>query len=435
MKKRAFALMITAILLGAIALGTASGIDNCCFVDRHCTTDREWNDGFHAFHHNQCPAPAQSGTSGGGTAQIDNCCYVDRQCHSDQDWINGYHAYQNGQCGAPAQSPAPVSSQPAGGAPALVDNCCFVNRQCHTDQDWISGYHAYQNGQCQAPAQLPAPVSSQPAGGAPAHIDNCCNVDRQCSTDLEWRIGWHAYRTNRCGAAGQAQTVASSQPGGGVILRTATGAVVGYRNGRSFTPTTQPPIRAALGQTVSVTYHNCCQHHWHCNSEQDWNTGYDALQTHRSCLIPGMVSIVGEPGFVDYFIQRLDELKNRLPHRYDYVLNGLNKIQQSIYDDLIAGYINDDTGELVLSWTAPAANGWEKRMSAVLVHEACHVHRQTQGYKEEACTRAGLIREEVFCREIELAVAIELGAPPDVIEWVRGMVARTHNGEGIGECL
>jgi len=40
--------------------------------------------------------------------------------------------------------------------------------------------------------------------------------------------------------------------------------------------------------------------------------------------------------------------------------------------------------------------------------------------------------EEVVCREMELAVVIELGAPAHVIDGVSGMLARTRQGEGLG---
>lgn len=33
-------------------------------------------------------------------SDIDNCCFVDRQCTTEQEWIDGYWARQNGHCGA-----------------------------------------------------------------------------------------------------------------------------------------------------------------------------------------------------------------------------------------------------------------------------------------------------------------------------------------------
>ena len=35
---------------------------------------------------------------------VDNCCFVDRQCSSDADWTNGFWDFQNSQCAAPTQS-------------------------------------------------------------------------------------------------------------------------------------------------------------------------------------------------------------------------------------------------------------------------------------------------------------------------------------------
>lgn len=90
-------------------------------------------------------------------SNIDNCCFVDRICTSNQEWRDGYWAFQNNQCAAPASSPQQTLSQPVSSSPAQIDNCCFVDRQCNTDSEWTSGYWAYQNNQCAATAQSPAP--------------------------------------------------------------------------------------------------------------------------------------------------------------------------------------------------------------------------------------------------------------------------------------
>ena len=420
MKARVFAFILSAIVLGAAALaGSADDIDNCCFVDRQCSSDQEWNDGYWAFQNNQCPATAQSQPTGGAPAQVDNCCFVDRLCNSDQEWTDGYWAYQNNQCGAPSQTPA--SSQPTGGAPAQVDNCCFVDRQCSSDQEWNDGYWAYQNNQCSAP------TSSQPTGGAPSQIDNCCYVDRHCSTELDWISGYHAYQNHQCRVAGQSQTLASSQPaGGGVILRTASGIVYGRASGQSILPSTGRNNLPGLGRIVS--YNNCCHLHWQCNSDQDWAAGYQAFQNDGQCALPGLVSIVGDPDFVDFYTQRLDQLRTRLPHRYNYVLAGLDKIEMNwmnLADNVIYRWRT-----FVDNWNGRPDAAWDSRMSAVLVHEACHVHRLDAGYgfytASRPCDPAASIREEIICREMELAVVTELGAEPHVIEWARGMVADTR---------
>ena len=309
--------------------------------------------------------PSQGQTA----SDIDNCCFVDRQCSSDQEWTDGYWAYQNGQCPAPAQSQTPTSSQPVSGVPAQIDNCCFVDRQCHTDQDWTDGYWAFQNNQCSAPGQSPASASSQPAS---------------------WRI-------------------------------------IGSVSGRTILPSTRPTIHPAIGQIIS--FDNCCEINWQCNGDQDWAEGYQAYQTNLHCALPGLISIVGDPDFVDYYEQRLDLLKNRLPHRYDYVFSGLDRIEQersnpwSTVDPFLRTFF--------VAWIdgAPAHTRSEIRESAVLVHEACHVHRRDAGHaRVSTCDHEAFTREEVICRELELEVLIELDAEPDIIEWGRDMVARTRAG-------
>ncbi len=314
-----------------------------------------------------------------------------------------------------------VSQQGTSAETANIDNCCFVDRQCQTDQDWAEGYYAFQNNQCGAPQQMGVPTSTQRSSGAPAQIDNCCFVDRQCTSDLEWAEGYHAFQNNQCRAPGQTGAAASSRSAGALII--------GSISGLSILPSTSYTLRPALGQTIS--FDNCCELNWQCNSERDWAEGYGAFQNNFQCALPGeVISIVGDPDFVDYLAQRLDQLRNRLPHRYSYVLSGLDKIQQAP-DDLLAGHVDDIGRIFYVPWTGPRVDGWEKRLSAVLVHEACHVHRYAAGYSWNGCDPEAIIREETICREMELAVVIELDAPTDVIEWVRGMVARTRTGENL----
>ena len=50
---------------------------------------------------------------------IDNCCFVNRLCQSDREWVEGYWAYQRNECPAPTQ---PGSSSPrAAGHPTIID--------------------------------------------------------------------------------------------------------------------------------------------------------------------------------------------------------------------------------------------------------------------------------------------------------------------------
>ena len=98
--------------------------------------------------HTRVDAPATAAQP----ANIDNCCFVDRQCSSDHEWTAGYWAFQNGHCAAPVQSQSPAPAQSSSGsAPANVDNCCFIGWNCSSDQDWQAGYHAYQTNQCKHP--------------------------------------------------------------------------------------------------------------------------------------------------------------------------------------------------------------------------------------------------------------------------------------------
>ncbi len=108
---------------------------------------------------------------------IDNCCFVDRQCSTADEWTDGYWAFQRGQCPAPtqpaiSQPQAPLSPQPTSGRPQPlrpesviaqlpysltdwsrvnapgVDNCCQIGWDCQNDTEWQRGYHVYQASQC-----------------------------------------------------------------------------------------------------------------------------------------------------------------------------------------------------------------------------------------------------------------------------------------------
>lgn len=119
MTAKTFALIIVSLMLCAVSSAQENAIiDNCCFVNRQCATNQEWEAGWHAFQRNECPAsqpaaPTSAPVSAPAGQLIDNCCYVDRQCQSDAEWVNGYWAYQNGQCAAaPAQTSAVTPTRP-----------------------------------------------------------------------------------------------------------------------------------------------------------------------------------------------------------------------------------------------------------------------------------------------------------------------------------
>ena len=204
MKTRLVVIVIAVLTLCGVA---SAQIDNCCFVDRQCSSDQEWTNGYWAFQNGQCAAPAPSGQPANSSAPVDNCCFVDRQCQSDQEWIAGYWAYQNGQCAAPAQLQPATQTQPVASTPATVNNCCFVDRQCHSDQEWTDGYWAFQNNQCGAPEE----TRSQSAISVPTTGGNCCSLGWQCYDEDDRAHGYWAYQINQC--AGLPQTSAVSLTG------------------------------------------------------------------------------------------------------------------------------------------------------------------------------------------------------------------------------
>ena len=60
-------------------------------------------------------SPAEAVPNQQQRSNIDNCCFVNRQCHSDREWLDGYWAYQRKECPAqpqPGSSAAPTSGHP-----------------------------------------------------------------------------------------------------------------------------------------------------------------------------------------------------------------------------------------------------------------------------------------------------------------------------------
>ena len=81
---------------------------------------------------------------------IDNCCFVNRQCQTDREWVNGYWAFQRNECPVSTTTTEPTTSQPITQTRSQVDNCCFTGWQCSGDDEWVRGYWAYRNNQCEA---------------------------------------------------------------------------------------------------------------------------------------------------------------------------------------------------------------------------------------------------------------------------------------------
>ena len=82
------------------------------------------------------------------SSDIDNCCFVDRQCTNDQEWTDGYWAMQNNQCGTPTPQVS-IVAPPITTVTSDVDNCCHLGWSCQTDHEWERGFWNYQVGQCE----------------------------------------------------------------------------------------------------------------------------------------------------------------------------------------------------------------------------------------------------------------------------------------------
>ena len=211
-------LLLTLMALLLLSTPISAEIDNCCFVGRQCDADRDWVNGYWAYQNNQCAAPSQqqqarssqSQPQTGTSAAVDNCCFVDRLCTTGEDWVNGYWAYQYNQCAAPSQQQQARSSQPQvqTETSAAVDNCCFVDRLCTTGEEWVSGYWAYQNNQCSAPSrqQQPRSSQSQPQTKTSEAVNNCCFIGWLCDADEEWTSGYFAFQHDQCEAPSQWQS-------------------------------------------------------------------------------------------------------------------------------------------------------------------------------------------------------------------------------------
>ena len=147
---------------------------------------------------------------------------------------------------------------------------------------------------------------------------------------------------------------------------------------------------------------------------------------------PGVI-IEGSAGFTAQMEAALDVLKDRTPHWYDYVDIGLNKIVQRLNVgpgvNVVARTFYLDYGD-----DPPVRSTAERHTiatAAILVHEACHVHRiQDAGFPYG--TNAEIIREERACVEVQLE-ALEamdiynkaLGAR----QWLREIIENIENPE------
>lgn len=317
-------------------------------------------------------ASAPAGTTLQVVGQLNRWLQINRDGRSYwmADWV-GYNRVEQA---------APTQSQPA----ANIDNCCYVDRQCHSDQDWINGWWAYQNGQCLAPVQSQPQASPQPAGQISPQIDNCCQSGWECHTEEEWRSGYHAYQNNQC--AGPAQTSSAS-----------------------------PQIPAGVD--------NCCYVNQQCATEADWRHGWAAYK-HYQCRTDVPVSIEGGPIFREQILESFLTLKRLAPYWYDYTVRALDRVVQTFsYADTYVDTINRvfylDYGE---HWPAGFTRHQHLVFTAsILVHEACHVHR------EEAGLEAGGLVGEKACTERQLEAHIAMDPNDPRANEHRETIANIHD--------
>ena len=96
-------------------------------------------------------------------SDIDNCCFVDRECKSEKQWIDGYYAYQNNQCGAPGQAGANKPGRP------IIEGSAEFIRRVDLTLDYLSQH---------APARYAYVV-----GGADRIIEFSDGVEGNCRAD------------------------------------------------------------------------------------------------------------------------------------------------------------------------------------------------------------------------------------------------------------
>ncbi len=93
----------------------------------------------------EAPPAAEPATNAQTPSTIDNCCFVDRQCQSQREWVDGYWAYQRNECPAPSQPLA--SSPPAASHPVMIQGSYLfigiINDALDALQDRAPHWYAY----------------------------------------------------------------------------------------------------------------------------------------------------------------------------------------------------------------------------------------------------------------------------------------------------
>lgn len=288
--------------------------------------------------------PGQTSTTAKPTthpANIDNCCFVNRQCTTDQQWEDGFWAFQNGQCPVPAQTQTQTSTQPVSVAPAQINNCCFVDRQCATEKEWEEGWRAWGRLEC------------------PIWIENCCQLGWECHTEADRELGARAYGALGCGNS----TLE--------YARTHFPAVLAARKAFLSVSVVIAPFSGPIPAGVD----NCCFVNWQCDSEQDYVYGYERFQ-HNLCYVPsieGGIRLEGSDAFRSRIREALQLLLDGSSYWYAYSVSGLTVIRER------PGRNASVTSRTGIAKFDAFRYRHLLRLAAVIVHEACHVHRYRAG--------------------------------------------------------
>jgi len=208
-------------------------------------------------------------------------------------------------------------------------------------------------------------------------IDNCCFVDRQCRTDKEWEDGYWAFQNKECSAP--------TEPVSNVVA---------------------PPQQTTVAESE---VNNCCHIGWDCQTENEWIHGYNTYQS-KQCENPG-VSVIGSDHFKAVILEALRQLKNRSAYWYLYTIDGLDNIREQPGDRIFVTTRSAD-----VSWSADSyaiSSADLGTVAALLVHEACHVHRGRAGLQP-----GGLVGERA-CLQIEIQVLDVLGLSPGRRNWLQ----------------
>ncbi|MCY4072891.1 MAG: hypothetical protein OXG60_16480 [Chloroflexi bacterium] len=274
-----------------------------------------------------------------------------------------------------------VETAPAG---ATLDVMGSHNRWLRIDRKgkdvWMADWVAYTRVEDSA---------STTQAQATSNINNCCFVDRQCQTDQDWTEGYWAFQNGRCAVPARMQTQASTQP-----------------------------VNAD-----TATVDNCCFIGWQCATDDDWLNGFQAYQTNQ-CKHPG-IALEGSPGFILQMENALDMLRDRAPHWYDYVIRGLDRIRQAP-PEVIGVHVGGRLFDLDYSDDPPPGVSYDSHTThdaAMLVHEACHVHRY------EAGLEPGGLAGESACVETEIQALEVINPNSGWIQYSRRVLANIHRPE------